>query len=106
MWSSYCFQNTDRFYIRGTRSAALLGSYGLAWTLVQGAMLMLSSFNLISTVRIGEAISLNETERNSIMRRQIWLTMLAAGVALLALIPAAWLSITRSIATTADSFCS
>lgn len=80
------FQNVDRLFIAHYRAPTALGVYSLAWQLSQGALLMLSSMNLVSGVRVGERMGASGPELRAELTRQFRLTALAASLGIVALV--------------------
>ena len=78
------FTYTDRYFIAHFRSAQTLSNYSLAWQLGQGALLLLTSMNVISSIRIGEQHK-EETVRAT-LRHHLLLTGMAAVAALAGLV--------------------
>lgn len=87
--------NVDRLFIEHFRSAGALSVYSLGWQLSQGVMLLLTSMNLVSGVRIGECVAGTPELLLAEVRRQFRLTALACAVVFGGLVTIAWtLSVT------------
>lgn len=71
------FSFIDRLFIERYRSPETLSEYALGWQFSQGALLMLSSLNLISGIRIGESLSGDQMNLRGVLRRQLKFTALA-----------------------------
>jgi O-antigen/teichoic acid export membrane protein len=84
------FQNVDRLFIDQYRAAAALSVYSLAWQLSQGVLLMLTSMNLISGVRVGERMRATGSAMKAELTRQFLLTAAAGGVSFFALLIGTW----------------
>lgn len=80
------FQNVDRLFMERYRVPAALGVYSLAWQLSQGVLLMLTSMNLVSGVRVGERMRASGSEMRTELTRQFRLTALIAALSMVALI--------------------
>lgn len=81
----------DRFFIERYRSPHDLSVYSLAWQLVQGSVLLLTSLNLVSGVRIGESMTRSVESLRSELGRQLKVTAAAGGLALFLLGAGSWL---------------
>lgn len=80
------FQNVDRLFIEHYRPPSALSVYSLGWQLSQGALLMLTSMNLVSGVRVGERMGGTGPEIRAELLRQFRLTLVAAVLAVSALV--------------------
>ena len=85
------FTFADRFFVERYRSAEELSVYSLAWQLVQGSVLLLTSLNLISGVRVGERVAQSAASLGREMERQLRFTAAAGGLALALLAAGSWL---------------
>lgn len=81
----------DRFFVERFRPSEELSVYSLAWQLVQGSVLLLTSLNLISGVRVGERMAKPAESLGPEMGRQLKFTAAAGGLALALLAAGSWL---------------
>ena len=86
----YIFTNVDRLFIEHYRSPEALSSYSLAWQLSQGVLLLLTSMNLVSGVRVGERMSGKAAGLIQELRRRFRVTAVVGMSAYLAVAASAW----------------
>ncbi len=80
------FSFTDRLFIERFRAAEALSVYTLAWQLCQGALLILTSLNLVSSVRVGECMKSEPARLIEELRRRFFLSVAAGAFTLCALV--------------------
>ncbi len=80
------FNNAPRLFIERYQPAVALSVYSLAWTLSQGAMLMLSSLNLVSAIQVGELMNNSPEKVRDELRAQLLRTGLIGTVSLASLV--------------------
>lgn len=85
------FNNVPRFIIERHYSASALSVYSLAWQLSQGAMLVLSSLNLVSAIRVGEKMAHSPSGIRAVLWSQLKVTCLAGASGFFVLLAAAGL---------------
>jgi O-antigen/teichoic acid export membrane protein len=86
----YIFTNVDRLFIEHYRTPAALSAYSLAWQLSQGVLLLLTSMNLVSGVRVGEWMSGESTGLMTELKRRFRMTAVMGVVAYLTVVAVAW----------------
>lgn len=86
----YIFTNVDRLFIEHYRSPEALSSYSFAWQLSQGVILLLTSMNLVSGVRVGERMSGEGSGLIQELRRRFRMTAAMGIGAYLTVGVAAW----------------
>lgn len=85
----FVFTSVDRLFIEYYRSAMALSVYSFAWQLSQGVLLMLTSMNMVSGIRVGEWMTANASGLKRELGRRFRLTAAIGFVAYLALAGAA-----------------
>ncbi len=80
------FSFTDRLFIEHYRSPEALSVYALAWQLCQGALLILTSLNLVSSVRVGECMKSEPARLIEELRRRFVMSLAAGAFTLCALV--------------------
>jgi O-antigen/teichoic acid export membrane protein len=86
----YIFTNVDRLFIEHYRTPAALSAYSLAWQLSQGVLLLLTSMNLVSGVRVGERMSGAPVGLMKELRRRFRMTAAVGVGAYLTVAVGAW----------------
>jgi O-antigen/teichoic acid export membrane protein len=65
------FTYTDRFFIDKNYSKSILSNYSLAWQITQSVLLLLTSLNTISGIRIGESKSNDPLVMVKVAKKQL-----------------------------------